>query len=107
VQVAIATLGPLALARAGNNIVVLAVDVDNQLRVATRPVAGGDWTSLGTVDSPRDVSPLGGVTAVSLSDVGVLAVVVAEDGTLLSGLSRDGVDWPRLHVIEAANPLFL
>jgi hypothetical protein len=107
VQVAIATLGPVALARAGNNLVVLAVDVDNQLRVSTRPVGGSDWTSLATVDSPRAISPLGGVTAVSMSDVGVLAIVVAKDGTLLSSVSRDGVTWPRLHVIEAANPPFL
>jgi hypothetical protein len=107
VQVAIATLGPVALARAGNNLVVLAVDVDNQLRVSTRPVGGGDWTALATVDSPRAISPLGGVTAVSMSDVGVLAIVVAKDGTLLSSVSRDGITWPRLHVIEAANPPFL
>jgi len=93
--------------RAGTNVVVLAVDVDNRLVVATRAVAGGDWTTLAAIESPRAVSALGGVTAVSLSDVGVLAIVVAKDGTLLSALSRDGVDWPRLQEVASANPLFL
>ena len=96
VQVTISTLGPVALVLAGTKVVVLAVDTDGVLRVASRPAAGGDWSELAAVAAPARLSPLGGVVAVSMPDSGVMAVVVAGDGTVLSALSADGAAWPPL-----------
>lgn len=84
--------GPVAVARAGTNIVVLAVDTDYTVRAATRPLAGGAWTPFLPVLSLESISPLGGVTAVSI-DLGVMAVAVNTDGVVCSALSVDGVLW--------------
>jgi hypothetical protein len=95
VQVTIDTSGPVALALAGPNVVVLGVDTEGALRAATRPIAGGSWTSLLPVLSPIAISPLGGVTAVSL-DIGVLAIVVGVDGVVQSAISVNGLIWTPL-----------
>lgn len=92
VQVTIDTSGPVALAVAGQNVVVLGVDTEGLLRAATRPIAGGTWTPLLPVLSPIAISPLGGVAAVSL-DLGVMAIVVGVDGIVRSSLSLDGLIW--------------
>lgn len=92
-EVTVAGAGSVALAVAGSSVVALAVDITGALRVATRPVGGGDWTRLGTVPSPVAISALGGVVAVGMPDVGVMAICTAADGTLLSALSADGLIW--------------
>lgn len=97
VQATIAIEGPVALARAGDNIVVLAVDTEGVLRAATRPVAGGDWTPLVAILSATAtlLSPLGGVSAVSI-DLGVMAIAVGIDGSIQSALSTNGLLWSPL-----------
>ncbi len=92
----IAATGPVALATTSSQIAVLAIDTDGVLRAATRPVAGAAFSTLTKVGSPLPLSPLGGVTATGMADSGVMAVVVAADGTRLSSLSLDGVTWPTL-----------
>ena len=94
--VAVATSGPVGLAVAGGSAVVLAIDTAGALRVATRPVGGGDWTPLGTVPSLVTLSPLGGVVAVGMADVGVMAICIARDGSVLSAVSADGTIWAPL-----------
>jgi hypothetical protein len=97
--VRIAAAGPVALASVRGTSVVLAVDVEGALRVATRPAAGGDFTALAVVPAVRGdpaASLLGGVSAVSLPDLGVIAIVVRADGVPAFALSPDGVLWPPL-----------
>ena len=95
VQATIATEGPVALALAGGNVVVLGVDTERVLRAATRPVAGGAWTPLLPLLSTVAVSPLGGVAAVSI-DLGVMAIAVGVDGVVQSALSVSGLLWSPL-----------
>jgi Subtilase family len=95
VQATIDTAGPVALVLAGGNVVVLGVDTDGVLRAATRPVAGGDWTPLLPLLSTVAISPLGGVTAVSI-DLGVMAIAVGVDGVVQSALSVNGLLWSPL-----------
>ncbi|AUT74005.1 S8 family serine peptidase [Paraburkholderia hospita] len=95
VQATIDTLGPLALALAGNRVVVIAVDTERVLRAATRAIAGGDWTPLLPIVSDTAISPLGGVTAVSI-DLGVMAIAVDVGGTIRSALSANGLEWTAL-----------
>jgi hypothetical protein len=95
VQATIDTAGPVALALAGGNVVVLGVDTDGILRAATRPLAGGDWTSLLPILSTVAISPLGGVTAVSI-DLGIMAIAVGVDGVVQSALSVSGLLWSPL-----------
>jgi hypothetical protein len=61
---------------------VLAVDSDSVLHAATRPLAGGDWTSLAALHEAQAVSARGGVTAVSMTDLGVVALALRGDGTV-------------------------
>jgi subtilase family protein len=96
VQVTIDTSGPVALAVAGANVVVLGIDTDGVLRAATRPAAGGEWSALGAVPAPQLLGAFGGVTAVTMVDVGVMAIAVARDGTILFALSADGTIWSPL-----------
>ena len=100
VQVTIATSGPVGLGRAGANVVALGVDTEGDLRAATRPFAGGDWTPLIAVVSTVAVSPLGGVTAVSLDGLGVMALVMGIDGIARFSLSADGLVWPALQPVS-------
>ena len=93
------TSGPVALGATDDNAVVLAVDTDGVLRAAIRPLAGGDWTSLTAIDEAQPVSLLGGVTAVSMTDLGVMALAVRSDGTIVSSLSKDGLEWSTLQVL--------
>ena len=94
-SVSIGTSGPVALARAGVNIVVLAVDKQGLLRAATR-LTGGNWTALEEVPySGKKMSPLGGVTAVSI-DQGMMAITVNVDGVVCSATSEDGLTWKPL-----------
>lgn len=90
--VPMARSGPVALARTTHNVVVLGVDTQYTVRAATRPIAGGNWTPLFPILSLENISPLGGVTAVSI-DLGVMAVAVNTDGVVCSALSGDGVLW--------------
>jgi Subtilase family len=95
VQATIDTAGPVALAVAGANVVVLGVDTDRVLRAATRPVGGGNWTPLLPLLSTVAISPLGGAVAVSI-DLGVMAIVVGVDGVVQSALSVNGLLWSPL-----------
>lgn len=90
--VSIARSGPVALGRTAQNVVVIAVDTENHLRAATRPIAGGNWTPLAQLFSLEDISPLGGVTLVSI-DLGVMAIAVTVRGVICSALSVDGLTW--------------
>ena len=90
--VSIARSGPVALGRTALNVVVMAVDTENTLRAATRPIAGGDWRPLEPLLSLVEISPLGGVTVVSI-DFGVMAIAVGVDGVVCSALSLDGLIW--------------
>ncbi|SEF12728.1 Subtilase family protein [Rhizobiales bacterium GAS191] len=94
-SVAIDTFGPVGLGRAGQNFVALGVDKQGVLRAATRAVAGGAWTPLLPVLSAIPLSPLGGVTAVTI-DIGIMAIVVGVDGVVCSSVSLDGLIWPPL-----------
>jgi hypothetical protein len=95
--VTIDTSGPVALGLTAFNVVALAVDKTGTLRAATRLIAGGPWTPLVPVLSllPVAVSPLGGVTAVTI-DFGVMAIAVGVDGLVCSALSVDGLIWSPL-----------
>jgi hypothetical protein len=93
--VAIDTSGPVALGLTALNVVALAVDTQGTLRAATRLIAGGNWTPLLPVLSLVSVSPLGGVTAVTI-DIGVMAIVVGVDGIVCSAISVDGLIWSPL-----------
>jgi hypothetical protein len=88
--VAIETSGPVALGLTALSVVALAVDKQGTLRAATRLIAGGSWTPLLPVLSPIAISPLGGVTAVTI-DIGVMAIVVGVDGIVCSAISLDGL----------------
>jgi hypothetical protein len=94
-SVAIATSGPVALARLAVSVVALAVDTQGTLRAATRLISGGNWTPLIPLLSPVKISPLGGVTAVPI-DFGVMAIAVREDGLVCSAMSVDGLIWTPL-----------
>lgn len=94
-NVAIDTAGPVALGLTALNVVVLAVDTSGTLRAATRLITGGDWTPLIPIVSAITLSPLGGVTAVSI-DIGVMAIAVGTDGIVCSSISLDGLLWPPL-----------
>jgi hypothetical protein len=87
--------GPVALGRTALNFVALAVDTQGTLRAATRLVAGGNWTPLVPVPSLIAISPLGGVSAVTI-DFGVMAIVVGVDGVVCSAISVDGLIWSPL-----------
>ena len=93
--VPIARSGPVALGRTARDVVVVAVDTQNALRAATRPIAGGDWTPLVPLFSFVEISPLGGVTVVSI-DLGVMAIAVGVDGVACSALFVDGLTWSPL-----------
>lgn len=93
--VSIARSGPVALGRTALKVVVMAVDSQNTLRAATRPIAGGNWTPLLPLLSFVEISPLGGVTLVSI-DLGVMAIAVGMDGVVCSALSIDGLVWSPL-----------
>ena len=95
-SVHVAASGPVALASAGTNLVALAIDLHGVLRAATRPLAGGAFTPLLGVPAlpgSRALSPLGGVTAVTVPDVGLMALVVDVDGAIRFTLSADGLVW--------------
>lgn len=94
-SVSIATSGPVALGRTALNVVALAVDTQGTLRAATRLIAGGSWTPLIPILSLIAISPLGGVTAVTI-DIGVMAIVVGVDGIVCSAISVDGLIWSPL-----------
>ena len=94
-SVAIETSGPVALGRTALNIVALAVDKPGTLRAATRLITGGAWTPLLPVPSAVKISPLGGVTAVTI-DIGVMAIAVGVDGIVCSAISLDGLIWSPL-----------
>lgn len=94
-SVSIGRSGPVALGRTAFNIVALAVDRQGALRAATRLIGGGSWTPLLPVPSPIAISPLGGVTAVTI-DIGVMAIVVGVDGIVCSAISVDGLIWSPL-----------
>jgi hypothetical protein len=87
--------GPVALGLTASNVVALGVDTQGTLRAATRLIAGGNWTPLLPLLSPVAISPLGGVTAVTI-DIGVMAIVVGVDGIVCSALSVDGLIWTPL-----------
>jgi hypothetical protein len=93
--VTIATQGPVALGLTAVNVVALAVDTQGILRAATRLIGGGAWTPLVPVPAAIAVSPLAGVTAVTI-DFGVMAIAVGIDGVVCSALSADGVIWSPL-----------
>ena len=95
VSVPIATSGPVALGLTAVNVVALGVDTQGTLRAATRLIAGGSWTPLIPVPSSVAISPLGGVTAVTI-DIGVMAIVVGVDGIVCSAISVDGLIWSPL-----------
>ena len=67
----------------------------NTVRAATRPISGGSWTPLIPLLSLVAISPLGGVTVVSI-DLGVMAIAVGVDGVVCSALSVDGLIWSPL-----------
>jgi hypothetical protein len=100
VQATIDTSGPVALGMIGTQVVALGVDTEGILRTATRPIAGTSWTALTSVKAPQLLSPLGGVTAVSMAASGVMAIVVGKDGTILSSLSKDGTTSPMLAPLD-------
>ena len=93
--VAIDTFGPVGLGLAGPNVVAFGIDKQGVLRAATRAIAGGNWTPLAPVPSAFPLSPLGGVTAVSL-DIGIMAIGVGIDGIVCFSISLDGLIWPPL-----------
>ena len=93
--VSIARLGPIGLGRTASNAVVVAVDAQNVVRAATRPLRGGSWTPLIPLLSLVAISPLGGVTLVSI-DVGVMAIAIGANGAVCSALSVDGLLWSPL-----------
>ena len=74
---------------------ILAVDTEGVLRAATRPAAGGDWTPLLPILSSVAISPVGGVSAVSI-DLGVMAIAVDKDGVIQFALSVNGLFWSPL-----------
>jgi len=84
--------GPVALVLLPTSVVVMAVDLQNNVQVATRPVAGGAWTPFIPVLSIVPICPMGGVTLVRI-DLGVMALAVAWDGRVCSAVSADGVLW--------------
>ncbi len=94
-SVTIATQGPVALGLTALSVVALAVDTQGILRAATRLIGGGAWTPLLPVPAAIALSPLGGVTAVTI-DVGVMAIGVGIDGIVCSALSIDGLIWSPL-----------
>ena len=65
------------------------------MRAATRPLSGGSWTPLIPLLSLVAISPLGGVTAVSM-DLGVMAIAIGVNGAVCSALSVDGLLWSPL-----------
>jgi hypothetical protein len=85
----------VGLGLAAPNIVALGVDKQGGLRAATRAMAGGNWTPMAPVLSAFPLSPLGGVTAVSL-DIGIMAIGVGVDGVVCFSISLDGLIWPPL-----------
>jgi hypothetical protein len=87
--------GPVALGRTALNVVALAVDTQGTLRAATRLISGGSWTPLIPLVALVAMSPLGGVTVVSI-DLGVMAIAVGVDGVVCSALSVDGLIWSPL-----------
>jgi hypothetical protein len=91
-SVSIARSGPIGLGRTASNLVLVAVDSQHVVRAATRPIAGGAWTPLAPLWSLVEISPLGGVTVVSI-DLGVMAIAVGVDGVVQSALSADGLLW--------------
>jgi hypothetical protein len=95
VQATIDARGPVALVLAGGKVVVMAIDTEGTLRAAVRPEAGGDWSPLLPVPAISPLSPLGGVVAVPI-DLGLMAIVIAADGTVHSALSPDGQIWSPL-----------
>lgn len=94
-SVTVDTSGPVALGLTALNVVALGVDPQGTLRAATRLIAGGSWTPLLPILSPIAISPLGGVTAVTI-DIGVMAIAVGVDGIVCSALSVDGLIWTPL-----------
>ena len=62
---------------------VVAVDTQDTVRAATRLITGGSWTPLVPLLSSVAISPLGGVTVVSI-DIGVMAIAVGIDGIVCS-----------------------
>jgi hypothetical protein len=94
-SVVIARNGPVALGRTALNFVVLAIDTQGTLRAATRLIAGGSWTPLIPIVSPIAISPLGGVSAVTM-DIGVMAIAVGVNGIICSAISVDGLIWSPL-----------
>jgi hypothetical protein len=95
VTVSIARSGPVALGRTAFSAVVVAVDSQNTVRAATRPISGGSWTPLIPLLAPLAISPLGGVSVVSI-DLGVMAIAISVDGIVCSALSVDGLIWSPL-----------
>jgi hypothetical protein len=85
----------VALGRTALNFVVLAIDTQGTLRAATRLIAGGSWTPLIPIVSPIAISPLGGVSAVTM-DIGVMAIAVGVNGIICSAISVDGLIWSPL-----------
>jgi hypothetical protein len=96
----IARSGPVALGLTASNVVVAGVDTQSVLRAATCPFVGGSWTPLEPLLSLVEISPLGGVTLVSL-DLGVMAIAVGIDGVVQSALSADGIVWSPLLPLPA------
>ncbi|MDM0109871.1 S8 family serine peptidase [Variovorax sp. J22R24] len=93
--VSIARLGPIGLGRTAANAVIAAVDAQNVVRAATRPLSGGTWTPLIPLLSLVPISQLGGVTLVSI-DLGVMAIAIGTNGVICSALTVDGVLWSPL-----------
>jgi hypothetical protein len=56
---------------------------------------GGNWTPLVPVPPGKNISPLGGVTAVS-TDLGMMAIAVNVEGMVCSAISADGLIWTPL-----------
>src|SRR4030095_9750086 len=77
--VSIARSGPVALGRTALSAAVVAVDSQNTVRAATRPIGGGSWTPLIPLLSLVPISPLGGVSVVSI-DLGGVASAGGGDG---------------------------
>ena len=71
------------------------MDTQGILRATTRLIGGGVWTPLLPVAAAIALSPLGGVTAVTI-DFGVMAIAVGIDGIVCSALSVDGLIWSPL-----------
>lgn len=94
-NVTVSTQGPVALGLSALSVVALALDAQGILRAATRPIGGGAWTPLLPVPAVIALSPLGGVTGVTI-DFGVMAIAVGIDGSVCSALSADGLIWSPL-----------